>query len=76
MSTVIPRVEPQFVFPSELGGEKEALPESRQTFEVTAAQTSGLNQSFVKQVYSSASTRYLINRWSQPCQLQQVQDVI
>ena len=27
------------------------------------------NQSFVKQGYSSASTRYLRNRWSQPSQL-------
>ena len=44
----------------EWGGEKEALLESRQTFEVAAAQTYGC----VKQVYSSASTRYLINRWS------------
>ena len=50
----------------EWGGEEEAPPEWRQTFEVAAAQISGLNQSYVKQVYSSASTRYFINRWSQP----------
>ena len=43
----------------ERGGEEEAPPEWRQTLEVTAAQTSGLNQSFVKLVYSSASTRYV-----------------
>ena len=46
-----------FFFLFEQGGEEEAPPEWRQTLEVTSAQTSGLNQSFVKLVYSSASTR-------------------
>ena len=60
-----PQTEPpSFVFLSE--EEKRRLPEWRQTFEVAAAQISGLNQSYVKQVYSSASIRYFINRWSQP----------
>ena len=47
------------------GGEKEVLPESPQTFEVTAARTSGLVNLvfffFVKLVFSSASILLLIN---------------
>ena len=47
-------------------GEKEALPESPQAFEVAAAPTSGLvNLVFSRQTgFSRASICSLINRWS------------
>ena len=46
------------------GGEKEALPESRETFEAAADQTSWTSQSYYELVSSSASICLLINRWS------------
>ena len=56
------------VFPGEKKGEKKALPESRQTFEVAAARTFGLvnlvlpcQTSFF---FWSASIRLFINQWS------------
>ena len=50
----------------ECGGEKEALPESCQTFEVAAAQTSGLvNLVFSRQtVFFGASFPFIVIHWS------------
>ena len=50
----------------ECGGEKEALPESRQTFEVAAARTSGLvNLVFSRQTgFFGASFPFIVIRWS------------
>ena len=46
----------------ECGGKKDALPESRQTFEVAAAQTSGLvNLVFSRQ---TANFPFIVIRWS------------
>ena len=50
-----------FVFLINRGGEKETLPESRQTFKVAKAPTSGLvNPVFPESCFSSASIRLLI----------------
>ena len=48
------------------GGEKQALPVSRQIFEVAAAQTSGLVILVIshKTDFFSASIRLKINRWT------------
>ena len=54
---------------SETEGGKEALPESRQSFEVTAARAFGLVNvamfSLVKPVFSSANIRLKTSGWSQ-----------
>jgi len=57
MSTL--RVEPLFVFLSDWGGEKKSPPESRQTFGVPTAQTSGL-VNFILSVQTVFSLFFLL----------------